>query len=117
MKLRLLDKDNEEPLYESNTPPPQPEALSHPVEIEADTIKEKNTTDLAHDDFTVQHEDAFLHQVGASSSKPREYTTDLLDSFGNDRDAMLKHFDGHDVTNKNGTDNVQSTFAVEYYQF
>ena len=30
---------------------------------------------------------------------------------------MLKHFDGHDVTNRDGTDNVQSTFAVEYYQF
>ena len=40
-----------------------------------------------------------------------------LDSFSNDRDAMLKHFDGHDVTNIDGTDNVQSTFAVEYYQF
>ena len=74
---RLLDKDNDEPLYESTTPPRQLKALFLPVEIGADTLEEKNTTDLTHDDSTVQHEDAFLHQIGASSSKPRECTTDI----------------------------------------
>lgn len=89
IRLRKLDQENQEELFESKEPPP---ALKSLFVVVDDAILPKSTDDDAGDPEEHSHFFKTVHP----GQKPGAYVLDPKKRFP-DHDSFLDHFDGHNV--------------------